>query len=171
MSHGPFTSLRDALAQARGADGILRDPENRDAMARALAQVGECTTAEVQSLRHEEIRQRMERALAMGRLSLVPHVRTLRPVCNVLEAADPLAADLVESNEAEVTATHTLEITLVDDEGEPVGGERYRVEQPDGEVIEGHLDANGRALLTGIEGSGNCLVSFPRWDEGAWGPA
>ncbi|MCP4246027.1 MAG: type VI secretion system tip protein VgrG, partial [bacterium] len=69
--------------------------------------------------------------------------------------------------EEEEKETTFIKIRLLNDEGEPVAGERYRVTCPDGTVKEGTLDANGMAEVTGIE-PGECDVTFPDLDESAW---
>ncbi len=74
--------------------------------------------------------------------------------------AAPVAADLKD----------WIEIRLVDDQGEPVSGEDYRVELPDGSLRTGRLDADGRARLTGIA-RGACRVSFPFLDATSWEPS
>jgi len=56
---------------------------------------------------------------------------------------------------------HWLQIELIDDDGDPFAGERYRVELPDGEVIEGVLDSHGRARVDNIEDPGKAQVTFP----------
>ena len=50
-------------------------------------------------------------------------------------------------------------IELVDEDGDPIAGEKFRVELPDGSVQEGVLDAKGRARFDAID-PGNCKVSF-----------
>jgi uncharacterized protein (DUF2345 family) len=68
---------------------------------------------------------------------------------------------MVEENDEE----HWLQIRLVDDDGNPVPGERYRVELPDGTVIEGVLDSGGMARVNDIDDPGNAIVTFPDADE------
>ena len=63
-----------------------------------------------------------------------------------------------------------VEIELVDDEGKPVAGARYRVTGPDGSVKEGKLDADGRARVEKLK-PGLCRVSFPELDSGSWDAA
>ena len=63
--------------------------------------------------------------------------------------------------------TSWIEIELVDEDDNPVPGERYRVELPDGSIAEGSLDENGFKRIEGIE-PGSCKVSFPNLDEEAW---
>ncbi|MBU0618148.1 MAG: hypothetical protein KKI02_10560, partial [Planctomycetes bacterium] len=60
-----------------------------------------------------------------------------------------------------------VEIVLVDEEGEPCAGERYRIVLPDGTIKEGTLDANGKARVSGID-PGSCEVTFPRLDVESW---
>jgi hypothetical protein len=61
-----------------------------------------------------------------------------------------------------------IEIHLVDDEGDPVAGERYRVTLPDGSTLaEGTTDENGFARVDHID-PGTCKVTFPNIDGRAW---
>jgi hypothetical protein len=62
-----------------------------------------------------------------------------------------------------------IEIVLVDDSDppQPVPFQRYRIEPPGGTVREGMLDANGRAMITGID-PGTCEVTFPGLDARDW---
>lgn len=62
-----------------------------------------------------------------------------------------------------------IEIVLVDEDGQPVPRERYRVVLPDGKTRTGQLDDRGFARLEGIE-AGMCDVSFPDIDGREWGP-
>lgn len=61
-----------------------------------------------------------------------------------------------------------VELELLDTDGEPLAGERYRVVLPDGEVREGKLDASGRAREESPQ-AGTCKVSFPDLDQAEWG--
>jgi uncharacterized protein (DUF2345 family) len=60
-----------------------------------------------------------------------------------------------------------IEIELKDDEGNPIAGERYRLKLPDGRIMEGRLNAEGRARVSGIE-PGTAQVSFPDRDANDW---
>jgi type VI secretion system secreted protein VgrG len=60
-----------------------------------------------------------------------------------------------------------IEIQMVDEEGQPVTGEKYKIELSDGTVSEGTLGSDGKARLDGIE-PGSCKVSFPDLDGEAW---
>ena len=65
--------------------------------------------------------------------------------------------------------TSWIEIDLVDQDGQPVPGEYYRIELPDGSTADGALDQDGFARVDGID-PGTCKISFPRLDKDAWGP-
>ena len=61
-----------------------------------------------------------------------------------------------------------IEIVMVDEEGKPVVGEKYRATLPDGETIaEGTLDEKGFARVQGFE-PGACKVTFSDLDKEAW---
>ncbi len=61
-----------------------------------------------------------------------------------------------------------IEIKLLDDDGNPVAGELYRVTLPDGSTIaEGTTDEKGYAKVSNID-PGNCQVTFPRLDKSSW---
>jgi hypothetical protein len=64
---------------------------------------------------------------------------------------------------------HWIEIELMDEEGKPAAGERYRVTVPDGTIQEGTLDEKGFARVDGID-PGTCKVTFPELDKEAWEP-
>lgn len=63
-----------------------------------------------------------------------------------------------------------ISIVLNDTDGNPVAGERYRIELPDGRVVEGSLDSFGTAAVSGID-PGQCKVSFPCLANSMWNPA
>jgi hypothetical protein len=58
-------------------------------------------------------------------------------------------------------------IELLDDEGGPVVGEKYRLVLPDGSVREGRLDGRGQARFDDLD-PGTCEVSFPDRDGREW---
>lgn len=73
-----------------------------------------------------------------------------------------------ETKEEKKTKTSWIEIKLVDEEGEPVPGERYKVTLPDGQTVaEGTLDEKGFARVEGFE-PGSCKVTFPELDKDSW---
>lgn len=60
-----------------------------------------------------------------------------------------------------------IEIILVDAEGKPMPGVRYRITPPGGTPVEGRLNEHGQAGLFQIE-SGQCKITFPDLDKDAW---
>jgi hypothetical protein len=60
-----------------------------------------------------------------------------------------------------------IEIILVDAEGQPMPGVRYRITPPGGKPREGRLNEHGQAGLYEID-PGNCKITFPDLDKDAW---
>lgn len=86
------------------------------------------------------------------------------------KAAGPAAApDEPNKTFVDEAKKSWIEIELVDQGGKPVPFERYRITSPDGSVIDGNLDAVGRARVEGID-PGNCKVSYPDLDKDSWEP-
>jgi type VI secretion system secreted protein VgrG len=63
--------------------------------------------------------------------------------------------------------TSWIDLKMVDEEGNPVPGQSYEVTEADGTVHNGSLDHQGKAHVTLLK-PGNCKVSFPDLDKGAW---
>lgn len=66
--------------------------------------------------------------------------------------------------------TTWIEIRLVDQDSNPVGGQKYRVTLPDGRKVSGVLDRSGAARVSGFA-PGECTVCFPEIDAREWVPA
>ena len=60
-----------------------------------------------------------------------------------------------------------IEIILVDNEGKPMPGVKYRITPPSGQPVEGRLNEHGQAGLYQID-PGNCKITFPDLDKDAW---
>ena len=105
--------------------------------------------------------------------SLVPPTPPVDPVA----AADASPGKDVSSqekrhkeptDEEEEKKKSWIEIELVDEEDNPVPGERYKVTLPDGKTVaEGTLDEMGYAKISGID-PGTCKITFPKLDKDAW---
>jgi hypothetical protein len=106
----------------------------------------------------------IRQALRDGRLVAL-RVRLPAPAGSVVEQEE----DARPAESAAQEDKTWIEIVLVDDSDppQPVPFKRYRVELPDGAAREGKLDANGRAMILGID-PGTCEVSFPGIDAGEW---
>ncbi|MBI2899051.1 MAG: type VI secretion system tip protein VgrG [Planctomycetes bacterium] len=88
-----------------------------------------------------------------------------------LEAGSASAdGDEASDEEAEERPASWIEIKLVDEADQPVPAEPFRVEAPDGRVVEGVLDDQGHYRVEGIQ-PGNCKIEFPNLDREAWEPA
>jgi len=60
-----------------------------------------------------------------------------------------------------------IEIELLDEDDQPVAGERYQIRLPDGTTVAGTTDSKGLARITRIE-PGTCQITFPDLDKDAW---
>ena len=63
---------------------------------------------------------------------------------------------------------HWVEIELVGEDDQPIGGEEFHLVLPDGAEVIGHLDVNGHARIGDLVTSGTCTLSFPGLDQHAW---
>lgn len=75
-----------------------------------------------------------------------------------------------QTEEEKEENTSWIEIELLDEEDNPVPGEKYEVELPDGKIAKGTLDGEGFARIDGIK-PGACKVCFPEYDKDAWSKA
>ena len=66
------------------------------------------------------------------------------------------------------TPAHWLEIELLDEDGNPVPNEEFRVTLPNGEVVRGFLDDTGHERLDPVDDPGACVVGFPNLDGPRW---
>lgn len=83
-------------------------------------------------------------------------------------AADEVPVRVKSPPVAPVEERYWIEIELVDEDGQPIAGEPYTLKTPEGELIQGQLDASGRARIERLTASGECLVSFTALDGEAW---
>ena len=89
-------------------------------------------------------------------------VTKLEPGATMLDASSNDADEAAEEEKG-----HWIGIKLVDEDGRPVPGERFRLALPGGEIVEGTLDETGQARVEGLpEGSGK--VCFPDMDKDRW---
>jgi hypothetical protein len=83
------------------------------------------------------------------------------------QKAKPFKAPTEDEMEHKKEELSWIEIEMVDEEDEPVQGEKYKITLPDDSVAEGTLDENGFARVEGFE-KGTCKVCFPELDKEAW---
>ena len=73
-----------------------------------------------------------------------------------------------ETKEEKQKKQSWIEIQMIDEENQPVTGEKYCITLPDGATVaEGTLDEKGSARVAGIE-PGTCKITFPDLDKDAW---
>jgi len=73
-----------------------------------------------------------------------------------------------EEEAAEDEEKTWIEIELVDEEGNPIAGERYQITLPDGTTVAtGTTNSKGLARVSGID-PGTCKITFPNFDKDAW---
>lgn len=82
---------------------------------------------------------------------------------HVFEVPQRVAREPAESG----SESAWIEVELVDEAGEPVPGERYWIEWPDGAISTGLLDRQGRARVAG-RAQGQCSIGFPQLDGRSW---
>lgn len=81
---------------------------------------------------------------------------------------DILSAQTAIKTEEKKPKTAWIEIILVDMEGKPMPGVRYRITPPGGgEPMEGYLNEHGQANYYQIE-PGNYKITFPDLDRDVW---
>lgn len=96
-----------------------------------------------------------------------------------MPAATPLSKSLADANTSfgrdTEAGSHTcncpyrwIEIELVDQDGDPVPFEAYRVTLPDGSTVDGSLDKQGFVRISGISRPGECQIEFPRLYAKSW---
>jgi len=70
-----------------------------------------------------------------------------------------------ETKEEKEKKKSWIEIKLLDKEGNPISGQKYKVILPDGETsAEGTLDNKGYARVDGLD-PGKCKIIFPGLDK------
>ena len=155
LVEGPF--VPDAL-EASEAVALLRWTELRDGGASLRCALSEAGFAVHPNPDVEHLREQVEMLLQTERLRL-RRVEQPRPrVTHELPVVD--LADLLPSrNEPEVTRTRSfVEFRLVDEDGDPVADHRFQLSLPDGRVVNGRTDANGRYRLGNLDPGGDATL-------------
>jgi len=65
------------------------------------------------------------------------------------------------------SSVHWIEIEMVYPDGSPCANVKYKIEAPDGSVIQDSLNAVGFAHVP-LSQSGNCKITFPDLDKEVW---
>lgn len=150
---------------------LLDDPVNRQALREAFAEARPSARADDHALVDEIARRLLHDDLVL--VSCVSPVERygleVQVAPQAVQATTPLEDEQAAKKTPEKAEEHWLEIELLDDQGQPVAGELYTVELPDGSVISGRLDALGQARHEGID-PGTAKVSFPNLDKKLYEP-
>lgn len=112
------------------------------------------------------VAERTLEALASGRLEYVAW--SPAEGLTVSSVPDTDLAALAAEEWGEEVPIHAVVLELIDAQDRPVAGASYRLLDPEGRTHSGNLDHEGRAEIRQIRKAGNCKVSFPEFDNGAW---
>ncbi len=85
-------------------------------------------------------------------------------------AIEEAASEPVEPATPREPELSWIEVELVGEDDSPIPGERYRLTLGNGRVLEGSLDAQGRARIEQVT-PGSFDLTFPGLDEEAWNRA
>jgi hypothetical protein len=92
------------------------------------------------------------------------------PIPKVAEVAPPFPISQRkrrDTNSNPKKSKTWISIELKDPDGNAIPGEDYRIELPNGRIVEGKLDRFGMAGVDGID-PGQCKVCFPRLSAPTW---
>ncbi len=122
-----------------------------------------------------DARRSLEAAVSLLAPNRGPHtderILLLRRVVWLGEAVSQGKAVTPSSMAAEIARkreVHWIEIELVDEEGVGIPGQPYSIVTPDDKHFEGVTDKDGCARVDDLVVGGQCMVSFPALDRGAW---
>lgn len=110
----------------------------------------------------QQLRRRLEQAFDTGELIAL---EVQRPALGYVarrkkqQAPPPAAEPTPESS--------FIGVQLVDGQGNPVPGARFRLTFPDGSTRDGRLNTQGCIHVEGVT-PGTCQISFPDFDGDAW---
>src|SRR5436309_14996540 len=117
------------------------------------------------------VKPKLTEAFRSGELITLPAPATMfGSVSGKVQKGNEADAGSSQNQPKAQTRKSWIEIELVGDDGKPLGGERYRIELPDGTFVSGILDSQGRIRFDGID-PGECEVAFPDLSAGEWRPA
>ena len=155
--------FHDTLSALDFLHTFMYDPLSMMTLRSSLTE--ELPSTDLAGLDDQEVLEQLASRLVYGNLRIVPFAPS-QPAIQAGGAAQ--ATPAVEEEEEEEQAagaaaeqrTSWVGIKLVDEEGSPAAGEKYRIVLPNGSIREGQLDASGQVRINDIE-PGTCQVSFP----------
>lgn len=140
----------------------------------------------VDAMTDDEVLQEVARQMSRGRIAGAGYTTDFQAVRGIrtgksawregaaaaAAAAGAAAASAAAGEEPPPAEEETtwVEIELVDEKGEPVGGEEYWVRTSSGKALTGRLGSDGRARVRGVE-PGTCEVTFPNLNATDWAAA
>lgn len=166
-------SVQGQQASERFTAFQLRDwleSSHADVLQEMYEAVGGFRPSGLSALQRRDERERMAERLAdafvSGELTALRVERVLR---------DPRVKRRTPSEDFSKPPEPAKELTyvaieLVDEDGKPVSGVRYRITLPGDIIREGRLGASGYARLDGVD-PGSCKISFPDLDGSSWSKA
>ncbi|MGH9902358.1 MAG: hypothetical protein ACRD68_11185 [Pyrinomonadaceae bacterium] len=163
----------DSSFPSANLEGWLSDPLARQSMIEIYESVHGRSMTDLRRANIDELRKSvkpwLEEAFKRRELVALPVPRraevAIRQIVTEQKNADAAKA---KPDAPPATKTTFVEIELIDMADQPVAGARYRIQLPDGNFQEGHLDKEGRARADDIEKPGTCWISFPDLDKEAW---
>ena len=142
-----------------------RAPSNMTALRRLLAEVSQDPS--LHGLEDDAVLAALEACVARGALRVVE----VSPGPDLTAFGGAAEDEMEPASRGEPIKKRTwVEIRLVDMESNPLPGVRYELKLPDGVVLDGQLDGEGRARVDDID-PGSCEISFPDLDAEAWEPS
>lgn len=154
--------IRDQESARALARTWLTDPDGRAKLRDLLAD--ELAPANLSEWEDDEVLDALAHRIARADLTPLARPRVYRSA-DQIKIPERAAAEPVLAAPKETT---WVAIQLVDEEGDPVPGERYELKLPDGSVQRGDLNFRGRARVDDIEEPGACEISFPDLDKDVW---
>jgi hypothetical protein len=160
------TSVRGEKLDAEAAILVLRRAFARDApeLSGALRSALDAHAPDlgIARLSNADVLAAFERLLASHRLAIVarPSEALRAPHDEEREPSTERTPQLATAPEL-----HWVAFELVDDAGEPLGGQPFRAELADGRVVEGRLSSSGRVRWDDLTSTGPNTIRFPRIDE------
>ncbi len=117
------------------------------------------------SARPADLVERLLDEIERGHVSVEPRP-PLPMLCGPADATEVNLADLTVVEL--VAEEYAVELQLLDQDDEPVGGAEYQLTLPDGSIRTGVLDDRGFARVQGLSSEDPCVVCFPEFDGPSW---
>jgi type VI secretion system secreted protein VgrG len=159
---GPMVTVDGSMVRIASGPGSppMSGTAGSAVSAAAPTEALEADNADPGSMAEIKAAQQQKKAGKYGKIEVKPYKKK--------QLSDSSGAGTGDDNSKEI---HWIEIKLVDEEGEPVPGERYEIKLSDGSVIKGTLDNEGFARVDGIEDPGSAEITFPELDESGVEPS